>query len=138
MSTAWLSLIADEIESDAGISTSANRTPAGYWKRIALAAENIAGAATAANANELGWMRRATLAFEALAGDSLTGGNDESEFGYLARIAYATGILGGGSYSGNFFRQIQLALVDYTGGAAFAPSMDFSDSRNSGYIAAVF
>lgn len=82
-----LAILASTLETKAGASTTANTNPAGYWRRIALAAEALAGASTTAAPGTLGYMRRAALALEAKTGTS--GSGNPSAEGYLRRMVNA-------------------------------------------------
>lgn len=116
-----LSQIADLAEAKAGATTTAARTATGYWRRIALAAETSAGASTSASATRAGWMKRAALAYEALA-DNLPASLNQWEPSYEARIATATGVLGGGSYSGSYASRIIAALTAWIPGGEVTPT----------------
>lgn len=113
-----LALIATEIETDAGASTSANATEAGYWKRIALAAETLAGASTSANANQPGYMKRTAEALEALAAASTVA--NATEGGYEARMVLALETLGAPAEVGSWGYRLYLAITEY-GQAPDAP-----------------
>lgn len=115
MSTRLLALIATELESDAGASTSANPTVTGYWKRIAAALEALAGASTSANTNLSGYMLRSALAAEVIGGT--TGGENSTEAGYLKRIVEAFEAENAETYTGSWLERFRLAVIDYTAGA---------------------
>lgn len=90
MSTAAeLSTLADELELQAGISTTANKSPAGYWKRIALASESLAGVSSEANDYLTGYMRRAAVAMSAYTGFPDSTDYNNNEPGYLAWLRAA-------------------------------------------------
>lgn len=115
MSNRLLALIASEIESDAAISTDANPTVSGYWKRIALAAEEAAGVSTNANETLTGYMLRAATAFESLSG---TSGAEENpnEAGYIKRIVDALETINEETYSGSLLERMRLGAVVWSGG----------------------
>jgi hypothetical protein len=84
--TKYLSQIADAFENKAGVTTSANRNRAGYWKRIAAAAEALAGTSSSASTTPTGYMLRAAVAVDSLTGFDGSSYNNNEE-GYLARMA---------------------------------------------------
>lgn len=121
--TLRLSLIADLIEADAGASTTANPTEAGYWKRIALAAESLAGAGTSANTGKYGYMRRTADALETLAGAATVA--NRSEDGYVRRMVAACEALGTTPNVGAWLYQFQLAIDEYS---AISPTISAIDA----------
>jgi hypothetical protein len=102
MDNSKLAQVATALETAAGVSTSANATKSGYWKRIAAAAESLAGPITAANENIAGYQLRTAIALEILEGGS---GAEENlnESGYVKRITDAlelsTGVTAGSTFS---------------------------------------
>ena len=81
------------LETAAGAVTSANSSPTGYWKRIAVASEALAGASTSANSNVEGYMLRTALALETASGASTPTAN-RGERGLMLRIVNALEALG--------------------------------------------
>ncbi len=104
---AQLALTATALETAAGASTSANASPAGYWKRIASAAETIAGTTSTANATVHGYMLRAAVALEGVAGTSGTEEN-RSYNGLLKRIVDALEVQAGAVTVGSFGHRLRV------------------------------
>lgn len=127
-----LALIADLIEADAGASTTANPTEAGYWKRIALAAESLAGAGTSANTGKPGYQRRTADALETLAGATTTA--NRTEDGYVRRMVAALEALGTTPVTGSWLYQLQLALDEYVSGP---PPADYFVTTDAELVTAV-
>lgn len=90
-----------------------NLGPAGWWKRIALAAEGVAGVSSSANSTITGYMKRTAVALETISG---TSGAEEnaSEAGYLKRIAEAMEVETGVG-TGSFSSRIVTAAATFTG-----------------------
>jgi hypothetical protein len=127
---ARLALIATEFESDAGASTTANPSEAGYWKRIALAAEEIAGASTSANETLMGYMKRAAVAVDDFCGTDGSATYNPTKAGYYARMVVALEAFNVDTYEGSLEYQLYLAIVAFVGGGApFA--WDFSHDYTS-------
>jgi len=116
MTPALLSRAADAIEASAALATPANQTQAGYWLRIALAAEDLAGASTSAQTSRNGYMLRTALALEAAAG--LPGGTGVSYFPLLRRCVLAAEDLAGAATEGSWLLRLAVALE---AGGASAP-----------------
>lgn len=114
VSSRLLSLTATQLETAAGITTVSNASPAGYWKRIAAAAEYAAGATTTANSTMFGYMKRAAVALESLSGTSGTEKNT-NEPGYMKRIIDALESLNGASYTGSLPSRMNQASQAWQG-----------------------
>ena len=110
---ATLAAIADAFESDAGASTSANSTPAGYWKRISAAAETMAGAASSANASELGYMLRSAVAVDIRCGTDGSTTFNHGEEGYVARMVSAFETFDNTTYIGSRFYRLLQAITNF-------------------------
>lgn len=113
---ATLAAIATEFEADASVSNSANATPAGYWLRIALAAEELAGGASSANANQLGYMLRAAIAMDTVCGTDGSTSFNINEPGYIARIVAALEAYNEETYEGSLEHRLFLAITDFSSG----------------------
>lgn len=108
-----------------------NLVEAGYWERMALAAESLTGFSSTANANVEGYMLRTALAFEDMFGGS---GQEESatEPGYMKRIVDALEIEAGvsaGSLEQRFITALNSVSFDTDTDAPFTKVSADGDSN---------
>jgi len=114
------------METLAGASTAANNTYAGYWQRIALAAESIAGASSSATLFLTGWMKRAATAVAAKTGFAGTGYNPNEE-GYLAWMVAALEFAQSTSTTGSMENRLYQLLTTWVPGGGGGPFMLMED-----------
>lgn len=118
---AQLKAVADALEAQDEVRTG-NRSEAGWWRRIALAAEGASGSTSEANDTVEGWMLRAAVALEGAFGGSGAEENRTRE-GLLKRIVDAME-LNAGAGTGSLANRLAGAASAVTFGPALLLTFD--------------
>jgi hypothetical protein len=104
------------MDAKAGTSTVANTSAAGYWKRIAIAAEALAGQSSVAASTLAGSQLRAAKAFEIIGGTQAAGASaNRSRSGYIKRIVTALDAKNGAPTVGSLGKRFKTGLSTYAG-----------------------